>query len=184
MANTRATADGFQGSAANPYSVSVGIATTPPLLSTAAARAIAAGAGRTGSTTTRVILKHDSGVLRGRDVNAVDEPDLVGIILHDHGTRPHTVAEEPHALHQRALGHARGGKDHARAGREIVRPVDPLEVRDAHRAAALFVLGFGDDEAGENFAIQTSHGCGCEYAFRCATGAHHGVHAGAAYCRR
>src|SRR3990172_1765565 len=41
-------------------------------------------------------------------VDAVDEPDAVRMRLHDQRTGPDAVAEEPHAPHQVAVGHARG----------------------------------------------------------------------------
>ena len=65
------------------------------------------------------------------------------------------------------------------AGREILRAVDLLEVGDAHRAAALFVLGLADDEAREDLAVQAAHRGRGQHAFGRAAGAHHRVDAGA-----
>ena len=64
------------------------------------------------------------------------------------------------------------------AGREILRAVDLLEVGDAHRAAALFVLGLADDEPREDLAVQAAHRRRGQHALRRAAGAHHGVDAG------
>src|SRR3989442_15754043 len=93
-------------------------------------------------------------------MNAVDEPDLMRIVLHDHRTGSDAVAEESYALHQRSVGDAGGGENHAGAWREILGSVNPLEIGDAHRAATLLVLGCADDEAGEDLPAQTAHGRG------------------------
>ena len=65
------------------------------------------------------------------------------------------------------------------ARREILRPVDLLEVGDPHRAAALFVLRLGDDQPREDLAVQAAHRRRRQHAFRRAAGAHHRVHAAA-----
>ena len=91
--------------------------------------------------------------------------------------RADAVAEEAHAAHQRAVGDAGRREDDARAGREILRSVDLLEVGDAHRPAALLVLGLGDDEPREDLAVQAPHRGRREHAFRRAAGAHHRVDA-------
>src|SRR3989442_11064227 len=88
-------------------------------------------------------------------MNAVDEPDLMRIVLHDHRTGSDAVAEESYALHQRSVGDAGGGENHAGAWREILGSVNPLEIGDAHRAATLLVLGCADDEAGADLAAPT-----------------------------
>src|SRR5919197_5045968 len=91
-----------------------------------------------------------------RDVNAVDEPDPVGIVLHDHRARASAIAEESHAAHQRAVGHAGRGEDDAPAGREIAGAIDLLEVGDPHRAAALLVLRLVDDQARVDLAVEAA----------------------------
>src|SRR4051794_9563036 len=74
------------------------------------------------------------------DVNGVDEADARRIALHHDRAGPGAVAEEAHAAHQAAVGHAGGGEDDAVARRQILRSIDPLRVGDPHLAAALFVL--------------------------------------------
>src|SRR2546422_7035923 len=86
---------------------------------------------------------------RPRDVDAVDEPDAVRIVLHDHRAGADAVAEEPNTFHQRAVGHAGGRKDNAVARREILRCVDLPEIGDPHRAAPCLVFRLADDEARE-----------------------------------
>src|SRR6185503_19299399 len=114
-------------------------------------------------------------VLGGRDVNAVDEPDLVRLVLHDHRTGADAVAEEANAPHQRAVGDAGRREDDVLAGGEVRGAVDLLDVSDPHRAAALFVLGLADDEAREDLAVQAAHRRGGQHAFRRAAGPHHRV---------
>src|SRR3954463_16092271 len=70
-----------------------------------------------------------------RDVNAVDEPDAVRLVLPDHRAGARPVAEEPDAAHQRAVGDAGRREDNVFAGREILRSIDAFEVLDAHCAA-------------------------------------------------
>src|SRR5262245_60215986 len=119
-----------------------------------------------------------------RDVDAVDETDAVRFVLHDHRAGPRAVAEKADAAHQRAVGDAGGREDDAVARREILRAVHLLEISDAHRAAALLVLGLADHEAREDFAVQAAHRRGGQHAFRRAAGPHHRVHAGAHDRRR
>src|SRR3954453_22448126 len=119
-----------------------------------------------------------------RNVNAVDEPDAVRLLLHDHRTGARAVAEKADAPHQRAVGDAGGREDDVFPGREILRPVDAVEVLDAHRAAALFVLRLVDDEPREDLTVQAAHGRGSEHAFRGAAGAHHRVDSRADHGRR
>ena len=69
-------------------------------------------------------------------------------------------------------------------GREILRAIDLLEVGDAHRAAALLVLGLADDEAREDLAVQAAHRGGRQHAFGRAARAHHGVDARPDHRRR
>ena len=92
---------------------------------------------------------------------------------------PGAVAEEAHALHQRAVGDAGRGEDDVLARREILRLVDPLEVGDAHGAAALLVLRRVHDEPREDLAAQAAHRRRREHAFGRAADAHHRVHAAA-----
>src|SRR5712692_4345638 len=92
----------------------------------------------------------DLHVLRVGDVDAVHEPDLVRLVLHDHRAGARAVAEEPDAAHQRAVGDAGGGEDDALAWRQIARAVNPREILDAHRTAACFVLRRVDDQPREN----------------------------------
>src|SRR5258706_11922610 len=67
-------------------------------------------------------------VRRLSDVDAVDEPDAVRVVLHDHRAGADAVSEEPHALHQRAVRHPGGGKDDVLPRRQIRRPVDLLDI--------------------------------------------------------
>src|SRR5204862_5930632 len=62
------------------------------------------------------------------DVNAVDEPDLMRIVLHDDGARPRAVAEKSDAAHERPVGHAGGRKDDTLAGSEIVRSIEAFDI--------------------------------------------------------
>src|SRR6266705_7114256 len=100
----------------------------------------------------------DLDILCRCDVNAVDESDLVWIVLHDDRTRTGAITEEAHAAHQRAVGHAGRGEDNAPAWREIARAVHLLEISDAHRPAPFFILRLADDKAGDDFAVQAAHG--------------------------
>src|SRR3954453_3957745 len=142
-------------------------------------RCHASGRGATALAPAVVLMRTGSesdlhvGILR--DVNAVDEPDAVRLVLHDHRTGARAVAEKADAAHQRAVGDTGRREDDVFAGREILRPVDALEVLDAHRAAALFVLRLVDDQPREDFTVQAAHGRRREHAFRRAAGAHHGV---------
>src|SRR3954452_6540236 len=92
-----------------------------------------------------------------RYVDAVDEPDLMRLVLHDHGTGPDAVSEESHAAHQRPVGDAGRGEDDRLPGRQILRPVHLLEIGDAHRTAALFVFRLADHQAREDLAVQAAH---------------------------
>src|ERR1700716_2337456 len=60
-------------------------------------------------------------VRRRGHVNAVDEADLVRVVLHDDRAGPGAVAKEAHTAHQRAVGDARGGEDDLAAGSEVLR---------------------------------------------------------------
>ena len=64
-----------------------------------------------------------------------------GLALHDDRAGANAIAEEADAFHQRAVGDAGRGEDERLAGRQVLRRVDPLQVGDPHRPAALFVLG-------------------------------------------
>src|SRR4029453_16628838 len=108
---------------------------------------------------TGTFLEANFDIRRGRDVDAVDEPDAVRIVLHDHGAGANAVAEEPDAFHQRAVGHAGGGEDDAVAGRQILRRVDLLEVADPHRAASFLVLRLADHETRKNLPVETPTPC-------------------------
>src|SRR5678816_2101915 len=70
-------------------------------------------------------------------VDAVDEPDPVRVVLHDHRAGARAIAEEPDTAHQRAVGDTGRREDDVVARRQILRAVDLLEVADPHRAAAL-----------------------------------------------
>src|SRR3954468_19884520 len=83
------------------------------------------------------------------DVNAVDEPDLVRVVLHDHRAGADAVAEEADSPHQRAVGHSSGRENDARPWREILRAIDLLEIGNAHRATPLLILGLSNDEPRE-----------------------------------
>ena len=103
--------------------------------------------------------------------------------LHHERRRPNAVAEKANAFHERAVGDARRREDDVVAGSQILGPVDPLEVRDAHRAAPLFVLGRVDDETGVDLAAKTPHGRRREHALWRAPNPHHRVHAAADHGR-
>src|SRR5215218_4626816 len=124
-------------------------------------------------------LEPDLHVVRIVDVDAVDEPDLPRIGLHDERLRANAVAKKPDAFHEGTVGHARGREDQRATRREIGGPVDTLRVSDAHGLAPRLVFGGAHDEPGVDFAIQASHRSGGEHAFRRAASAHHRVHAGA-----
>src|ERR1700747_2372211 len=107
---------------------------------TAAASARASADGRSASIATRRIQppasEPDLHVLRGGHMNAVDEANTVRVILHDDRTCADAVAEKADALHQRALSDAGGGENDVVPRREILGAIDPLDVFDAHGAAA------------------------------------------------
>src|SRR6185436_12147216 len=126
----------------------------------------------------------DLDVLLRRDVNTVDEPDAVRVVLHDDRARANAVAEETDALHEGALGDARGREDDVVARREILRLVDLLQILDAHRAAPLFVLGLADDQPRENLAVEAPHRRRRQHALRRAARAHERVDTRAARRRR
>src|SRR4029453_6374331 len=110
-------------------------------------------------------------------MDAVDEADAVGLRLHHQRRRAHAAAEEADALHQRAVGDARGRKDDVLTRREIPRAIDPLEVLDAHRLAALLVFGRADNETREDLAAETSHRRPGDDTLGCAADPHDGVNA-------
>src|SRR5258706_14013695 len=126
----------------------------------------------------------DLNVVRPRDVDAVDEPDAVRIVLHDHGACANAVTEESDAFHQRPIRDAGCGEDDALARRQILRAVDFLEIGDPHRAAALLVLRLADNETREDLAVQATHRRRGQDAFGSATGPHYRVHTGAGDGRR
>src|SRR5262245_12216108 len=90
------------------------------------------------------------------DMNAVNEADAMRMRLHDERRRPDAVTKEPDAFHQRAIGHAGGGKHNVVAGGEVLRAVGLLEVGDPHRPAALFVLRCAHHESSVYLAAQTA----------------------------
>src|SRR5687767_11482563 len=98
----------------------------------------------------------DVAVLAGLHVDAVDEADAVRVRLHDERRGPHAVAEETDALHDRAVGHAGGGKHDVLPRGEVFRTIDSLEVGDPHGTAALLVLRRAHHEPGEDLATQTA----------------------------
>ena len=63
------------------------------------------------------------------------------------------------------------------------RGVDPLQIGDAHRLAAGFVLGRPHDQAREDLAVQTAHRRRGQHAFGRAADAHHRVNAAAGHRR-
>src|SRR6266487_1005387 len=156
------------------------MATMPPAAMMAAASARTSAEGRTGSMATRRMgtraSEADLHVLGGGHMDAVDEADAVRVVLHDDRARTDAVAEKAHALHRRALGDACGSEDDVVAGREILGSVDPLEVLDAHGAAALLVFRLADDQPRENLAVETPHGGGGQHALWRAARAHERVH--------
>src|SRR3989441_3946320 len=105
----------------------------------------------------KVVLEPDLDISRRRDVNAVDESNLMRIVLHDNRARPGAVAEKTDAAHQRAVGDAGGGKDDLLARGEFLRAIDFLEVGNPHRATPLFVFRLVDHEAREDLAIEATH---------------------------
>ena len=91
---------------------------------TAAARPIAAGSGtgdRCDEQADGPASEMDLHVRGRRDVDAVDEPDPVRLVLHDHRAGADAVAEEADAAHQRAVGDAGRRKDDASPRREVLR---------------------------------------------------------------
>src|SRR5262245_21044908 len=115
----------------------------------------------------------DFDVLRRLNVNTVDETDPRRVVLHDDRAGTRAVTEEPDTAHQCAVGDSRRSKDDTGAGRKISRLVNFLEVLDAHRPAALFVLGLADHQPRKDLAVETAHSRRREDAFRCAAGPHH-----------
>ena len=94
------------------------------------------------------------------------------------------MAEEAHAAHERAVGHARRGEDDLLARCEVALGVDALGVGDAHRQHALLVAVLGRDEASLHAAVQAAQGRGGEYALGRAADPHEGMHVRAADGRR
>src|SRR3954452_11411203 len=111
---------------------------------------------REGGTSCSSLLESDPDHPGLFDVNGVDEADAWRVALHDQRARARAVSEEPDAAHQCAVGDAGGGKHNALARRQIRRGVYPSRIR-AHRAAPCFVLGFPDDQAREDLAVQAAH---------------------------
>src|SRR3954464_4544907 len=93
-------------------------------------------------------------ILARFDVDGVDEADARRIALHDDRAGAGAVAEEADAAHQRAVGDAGGSADDAFARREILRGVGAARIGNAHRPAALLVLGLLDHQPRENLAVQ------------------------------
>src|SRR5262245_11479770 len=105
-------------------------------------------------------LEPDFHVGSGGHVNAIDESDSVRCILHQDRMSARAIAEKPHATHQRAISDARGSEDDLFAGGEIPGTIDPLEIRNPHRPAPLFMLGLADHQARKNLAVQAPHSRG------------------------
>src|SRR5687767_4494147 len=129
------------------------------------------------------LLKPDlDGAFRlGGHVDAVDETHPPRMRLHHQRHGPGAVAEEAHALHQRAVGDAGRGEDDVLARGEIPRLVDPLEVGDAHGAATGFVFGRVYSKPREDLAAQAAHRRCRQHALGRAARAHHRVHTAADY---
>src|SRR5579871_4557866 len=117
-------------------------------------------------------------------VNAVDEPDLSGVVRHHEAVRAHAVAEESHAAQQVAFGDARRREENFLAGREIARGVSGVGVLDAHRLDAIAQGFIFHDQPSENFAVQAAHRRGRQHAFGSAARSHDGMHTGARDRRR
>src|SRR5208337_285242 len=75
--------------------------------------------------------------------------------------------------------HTGAGEDHLLAGSQIFGGVNALWIFYAHAREAFVMLGFADDEAGENLAIEAAQRGGSKHSFRSAARAHDHVHAGA-----
>src|SRR5262245_10743811 len=162
------------------------MAAMPPLCSASATRAITAACGTIASVVRRRMgpasgtsSESDLHIDVWRDVDAVDEPDAMRLVLHDDRAGPHAVSEESHAAHERAVGDTGGGEDDARPGGEILRSIDPLEVGNAHGAAPVFVLRLVDHQSREDLAIQAAHRRGGQHALWRPARAHDGMDAAA-----
>ena len=64
------------------------------------------------------------------------------------------------------VGDAGRGEDDVPAGRQVLGPVDAVEVGDAHLAQAVGVGGPRQDEPALDLAVEAAHGGGGEHALR------------------
>src|SRR5688572_20634798 len=99
--------------------------------------------------------------------------------LHHERRGADAVAEETHAFHQRAVGHAGCGKHDVRPRGELLRAIDSRDVCDPHRMTALLMLRAVHDEPRVDLATETAHRGSGKHAFRRTTSAHYRVHAAA-----
>src|SRR5688572_16900070 len=77
---------------------------------------------------------------------------------HDERMRPRPFAEETYTAQQRPVGDARRREDEVLARSEVLRPVDPSEVADAHLLEPLPVRLLGQHQLGLDLAVEASHG--------------------------
>ena len=89
-------------------------------------------------------------------VDGFDETHLAFIQGKDHGRSAHAFTEEAHAFEQVSVGDTSAGEDHLFARSQIFGGVDTIRILDAHAREAFMMLGFADDEAGENLAIEAA----------------------------
>ena len=118
------------------------------------------------------------------DVNAVDEPDPVRLVLHDHRARADAVAEEPDAAHQRAVGDAGRREDDAACPARrsferytFLKSVIPIARQRSSCSGLLTTRRAKISPFRQRIAAAGQH------AFRRAAGAHHRVDAGADHRR-
>src|SRR5205807_3098894 len=86
-------------------------------------------------------------------MDAFDEAHLAGVFRHDDRRGAGAFAEEAHASHQRAFGHARSREDQLLARSEIFRGVDLVLVADSHAGDALVQFWFIDYQPTQHIAV-------------------------------
>src|SRR5208283_4991844 len=115
------------------------------------------------------------------EAHGIDETHLALVERENHGRGADAFAEEAHAFQDVSVGDTGAGENDFFAGGEILGVIDALGVGDAHFCQALGILGFADDQACENLAVEAAQGRGGEHAFWGAAGAYQHVNAGADY---
>src|SRR5216684_3538384 len=113
-------------------------------------------------------------------MHRIDEAHLPVIQRQDHRTRSNAFPEEPHALQQVSIRHARACKNHFLAGRQILGVVNALRILYAHFCQPFGVLRLAHHQPRQNLPIQAAQGRRRQHALGRTARAHHRMRAPAA----